>query len=272
SGAHASVGDDVHVTTGLIEIADPGAGGVGDRRRLRNTHAEHTPGGAGGTGTDPDQHAHRSRPHQVQGGGVGGTATDDDRNLAVGDDLLEVEWLLPRRDVLGRHDGSLDDQDVQSTLECHRRELLDPLGGEAGCGDDSGRLDLRHPLADQVGLDRLQVDLLHPSGGLVGLQLGDLGEVRFRILVASPQTLEIEDAQAAEATDLDGGGGAERSVHGGSQHREFEFEGVELPADVDVVGIPSPSAGDDGYVVESVGLTTRLADTDVDFHALFLRR
>src|ERR671911_174444 len=46
AGAHAAVGDDVHVDAGLVEVADAGAGGVGDRGRLRYADAEHAAGGA----------------------------------------------------------------------------------------------------------------------------------------------------------------------------------------------------------------------------------
>src|SRR5690606_11741889 len=178
-----------------------------------------------------------------------------------------VERLLPRRNVLGRDDRALDDEDVESPLQGPGRQLLDSLRGEAGGGDDAGFLHLGHAPADQLRLDRLEVDLLHPPGGFVRLQLGDLLEIRLGIVVTDPQPFEIEHPEAAEAADLDGGVRAERSVHRRAQHREGEAAGVELPADVDVVGVPGPPAGDDGYVIESVGLTARLAYADVDFHA-----
>src|SRR5690606_16861343 len=122
------------------------------------------------------------------------------------------------------------------------------------------------PPPDQLGLDRLEVDLLHPPGRLVGLEFGDLLVVGGRILVAGPQALEVEHSEPAELSDLDGGGGADGAVHRRSQHGELEAERVQLPADVDVVGVSCPAAGDDGYVVESERLPTRFADTDVDFH------
>ena len=44
TGAHATVGDDVHVHAGLVEVTDPRARGVGDRGGLRHTDAEHSAG------------------------------------------------------------------------------------------------------------------------------------------------------------------------------------------------------------------------------------
>ena len=79
---------------------------------------------------------------------------------------------------------------------------------------DAGLLDLADALADQLGLDRLGVDLLHPRRGLVGVELGDLLEQRLGVLVAGPQALEVEHADAAEPADLDGGGRADDAVHG----------------------------------------------------------
>ena len=44
------------------------------------------------------------------------------------------------------------------------------------------------------------------------------------------------------------------------------MEGVQLPGDIDVVGVTGSPGGDDGDVVEAEGLPTGLPDSDVDFH------
>ena len=75
---------------------------------------------------------------------------------------------------------------------------------------DAGVLDLADALADELGLDRLGVDLLHAAGGLLGGELGDLLEERLGVLVAGPEALEVEHADAAEPADLDRGGRATR--------------------------------------------------------------
>ena len=140
----------------------------------------------------------------------------------------------------------------------------DPLGRERGARRDAGVLDLADALGDQLGLDGLGVDLLHPSGGLVVVELGDLLEQRLGVLVAGPETLEVEDTDPAEPADLDGGGRADHRVHGRGHQRQLEAEGVDLPGDVDVLGVTGATAGHDGDVVEPVGPPRRLADPDLD--------
>ena len=77
TGAHAAVGDDVHVDAGLVEVADACARGVGDRGGLRHTDAEHAAARARVTRTDTHEDADRARAHEVQRGGVRRAATDD---------------------------------------------------------------------------------------------------------------------------------------------------------------------------------------------------
>ena len=65
-------------------------------------------------------------------------------------------------------------------------------------------LHLADPRGDQLGLDRLGVHLLHAGRGLLVVELADLVEEGRRVLVAGPEALEVEHAEAAEAADLDG--------------------------------------------------------------------
>ena len=133
AGAHPAVGDHVDVHAGLVEVADPRARGVGDRGRLRNPDAEHTPRRARVTGTDADEHADRARAHEVQRGAVRRAPADDHRDLELTDELLEVERLASRvlGHVLGGDDRALHDEEVQLGLEHRRGELLDPLRASA---------------------------------------------------------------------------------------------------------------------------------------------
>jgi hypothetical protein len=101
------------VDAGLVEMAHAGAGHIGDGRGLGHPDAEHSPGGTGVAGADPDQHTHRAGPHEVEAGLVRGTATDDHRDLELADEALEVERLGRLGDVLGRDHRPLDDQQVQ---------------------------------------------------------------------------------------------------------------------------------------------------------------
>src|SRR3954452_25252542 len=67
----------------------------------------------------------------------------------------------PRRDVLGRDDGPLDDEDVEPRVEGELVVLAHALRRERGRADDAHVLDLADPLRHQLGLDRRAVDLLH---------------------------------------------------------------------------------------------------------------
>ena len=132
---------------------------------------------------------------------------------------------------------ALDDQDVESGVERHLDVLLHPLGGQRRGRHDSAGLQLPDALADEFGLDGLAVEILHPQGGLLRGQRRDLGEHGVRILVAGPQAFEVQHPDAAEAADLDGGGRADHTVHGRRHEGQLEGEGVDLPRDVDVLGI-----------------------------------
>ena len=180
AGGHAAVGDDVDVDAGLVEVAHAGGPGVGDGGGQRDADAEHAAGGAGVAGAGADEHAGGTGAHEVQGGLVAGAPADDDRDLELADELLEVQRLGRLGDVLGRHDGALDDQEVGLGLEHVGGEARRCAGGDRHAGGDAGVLDLADALADQLGLDRLLVDLLHPLGGLLGVEVGDLLEQRRR--------------------------------------------------------------------------------------------
>jgi hypothetical protein len=214
AGAHATVGDDLDVAPGLLEVAQPGARRVGQGRRLRDADAEHAPGGAGRARADPDQDAGRAGPHQVQRRGVGGAAADDHRDVVAGDERLEVERLGGGRDVLGRDDRALDDQDVQARLERRLVVGADPLRGQRGGRDDAAGLDLGDALADQLGLHGRPVHVLHVLGRLGVGQPGDLVVDLLRVLVPGPEALEVQHGQAAELAHLDRRPGRHDPVHG----------------------------------------------------------
>ena len=198
AGAHAAVGDHVHVDAGLVEVADAGAGGVGDGGRLRHADAEDAAGRALMPGPHADEDADRAGAHEVQRGRVRRAAADDDRQVELADELLEVQRLGRLGDVLGGHDGPLDDEHVELGVEDELGVALDPLRRERGARGHARRLDLLDAGADQLLLDRLGVDLLQAAGGLVGLQRRDLLEERVGILVAGPQALEVEAGEAAQ--------------------------------------------------------------------------
>jgi hypothetical protein len=111
--AHAAVGDDLGVLARLEHVLRAGGRDVGDRRRLRDADAQHAARGARRARADADEHAGRAGAHEVQARGVRGAAADHDGHVDLADELLEVERLGDRGDVLGRDDRALDDQDVE---------------------------------------------------------------------------------------------------------------------------------------------------------------
>ena len=169
------------VDAGLVEVAHAGGPGVGDGGGLRDADAEHAAGGAGVAGADADEDAGGAGAHEVQRGLVAGAAADDDGDVELADELLEVERLAGLGDVLGRHHRALDDEQVELGVEDVRRRTPSVRCGVTDAhDDDAGVLDLADALADELGLDRLGVDLLHAQGGLLGGQLGDLVEAAAR--------------------------------------------------------------------------------------------
>ena len=172
--------------------------------------------------------------------------------------------------MLGRHDRALHDEQVELGVEHVLRELLDPLRRERRARGDAAGLDLADALADELGLDRLLVELLHPARRLLGRQRRDLLEDRVGVFVARPETFEVQAREAAEPTDLDRGRRRDDAVHRGRHHRQLELVRVDLPRDVDVFGIACAPARHDRDVVEPVRPPPRLADPDLDFH-MFLR-
>ena len=94
--------------------------------------------------------------------------------------------------------------------------------------------------------------------------LRDLLEERLGVLVAGPEALEVQHAGAAEAADLDGGGRRDDAVHGAGEQGQLEVEALDLPGDVDVLGVAGAPARHDGDVVEPVGPPSGLAQPDLE--------
>ena len=270
---HSPVGDHVDVAAGFAQMLHPGTGGIGDCGGLRHAHAQHASRRAGGSRPNAHEHTDRARAHQVQRRLVGGAAPHDHGDVERGDELLQIERLGTSGNVLGRDHRPLDHQDVQLGLQDVPRVAGHALGGKGRRRDDAGLLDLANAPDDELVLDALGVELLHATGGLLGRQVPDLIEDRLRVLVAGLEALQVEDGEPTQTADLDRHSGRHHAVHGAGHHRQAERPGVDLPRHVHVVGVPGPSGGDDGHLVEPVGPPGRLADADLDLHtASALRR
>ena len=136
---------------------------------------------------------------------VGGAAADDHRDVERGDELLQVQGRAVRRDVLGRDDRPLDDEDVEPRLDCHLVVLAHFLRRQRAAGNGAAGLDFLDPPGDQLRLHRLGVDLLHQPRRFVLGRGGDRLQPLLGVLEARPDPLQVQDPEAAELVGQDGG-------------------------------------------------------------------
>ena len=94
--------------------------------------------------------------------------TDDYRDFELTDEALQVERFDRLGNVLGRDDRALDHEQVELGIDQRLGVLGRALGGQRSAGHDAGRLDLPDAGGDQLRLDGLRINLLHPRRGLVG--------------------------------------------------------------------------------------------------------
>ena len=171
------------------------------------------------------------------------------------------DWL---RDVLGGDRRAADDEHVDAGVDDGLDVLLGALRRERAGDGDPGGAHLLEPLGDQLGLDRLGVDLLHPAGGLGAREPGDLLQQAGRVVVPRPEALEVEHAEAAHLAERDRGRRRHHRVHRRGQHRDVEAVGVDLPGGADLLGVARAPRGHDRDVVEGVRAATALGTADLD--------
>src|SRR5881394_4333633 len=138
------------------------------------------------------------------------------------------------------------------------------LRSQRAAGDRAPLLDLGDPLADQLRLDRLGVDLLHDPGRFVLGRGSDLLQLLLSVLEAGPDPLQVEHAKTAELIDQNSRVGTDHAVHCRRYKRQLKAVRTKVPADVYVVGIAGAARRNDRDVIESVGAPPLLASTDVD--------
>jgi hypothetical protein len=128
----------------------------------------------------------------------------------------------------------------------------------------AGGADLGEALLDELGLDRLRVQLLQSPSGVAVIQAADLGQHRLWVFVAGPESLEVEHAEPAQLADRDRHGRAHDGVHRRREHRDLEGEGVDRPADRHVLRVAGAATRHHGDVVEGVRPASALGAPDLD--------
>ena len=80
----------------------------------------------------------------MQRGAVVEHPAGDHRNVELGDERLEVERLAVAGHALGGNDGALDDEQVDTGREQHRRQRLGVLRADPHRGGHSGLSNAGH--------------------------------------------------------------------------------------------------------------------------------
>ena len=168
--------------------------------------------------------------------------------------LLEAQTLNAAGLVPSRGDGALDNEDVGAGFLHEGRVLLGALGGHRDGGDGAARLHLLDALCDEVVANWLLEGRLEDGRSLVPVDRGDLVEDGAGIVVAGPDALEVEDAEATRLVHEQGEVGVNNRVHGGGDEGEPEVIGADVQADLDELGVDRDLAGNDGDIVEPVGV------------------
>ena len=162
-----------------------------------------------------------------------------------------------------------DHEHVHARVDDGLGELAGALWRQRPGHGDTGVADLAEPLGDQLVTDRLGVHLLEPGGGLLTSEPRDLGQHRGRVLVAGPEPLEVEHAQAAETAQRDRLRRRHHRVHRRGQDGQLEPVGVDLPVDADLLGVAGAPRRHDRHVVEGVRAARPLGPADLDLGHAF---
>ena len=178
----------------------------------------------------PDEDAGGAGAHQVQGGLVAGAR----RRRCTGTSSWRMNVLRLRGshvcgDVLGRHHGAPDDQQVELGLEHLRQQRLDRWGVTAPAATPRRRGSPRTRSHDELGLDRL---LRRSPGGGGGGLVGAARRSR-RAAARGPRSGSTAPRGRGRATPpissiADGVGRAHHAIHGAASTGQVEPEGLSI--------------------------------------------
>ena len=112
----------------FIHVVAARRSNVGDCRRHGSMNSQRLASCMGCSPTKTDQNTCSARTHQMQGSGICGDSTHNDGNIKLIDEAFEIEGLCTRRDMLGRHRRSADDEEINTRLDNSAPVALGALG------------------------------------------------------------------------------------------------------------------------------------------------
>ena len=267
--AQGAVSDHVYVAAaGLVQVVGTCRSHVGDSGCHGCGDAQALAGGLCGTAAEAHQHAGCAGTHQVLSLRVASHATNNDRNVELVDELLQVQRLVRGGNVLSRDGRTADDEQLNARLHYGLVVLLGVLRAQGACNDHAGVTDLFQACSNQFRLNRLGVNLLHAGGCGGGVRLGQLNNLvqqRLRVLVTGPQALEVQHTQATQLAQCNGGRRGHDRVHGRTNNRGVELEGINLPGGVNVTAVAGTAGGNQRHIVQGVGGAGVLREANLNF-------
>ena len=148
--AHATVGNDRHVASGVLKVRVSRRGDVADRGDLGDADPEHLARGARRTRPHADEDRSQALPHELERGLVGGRVADRDGDGHQPRELGQRERVIARRERARRRHLGLDEE---QSAPCSAQNGPNRPGGGRGRRHDrrrAGGVDLVDPARDQV--------------------------------------------------------------------------------------------------------------------------
>ena len=255
TSAHPAVGDDRHVPAGLIEVGVASGRDIADGGHLRHPDAEHLARRARGARPDPHEHGGGTLFHEREGCVRVRRVADRDRDGHVAGELGERQRVVLARDVAGRRDLALHEEEVGTVLRAEWSEAARDGRGRRDRRFRARRMDRLDPRRDQVLADGLSVGL---GKDVVDIGIGCRGdplEHLVGIVEPSLDPLEIEDGQAAEPCQLPGHPRIDDRVHRRGEDGDRQVDAAERLGEVDVGRLDRIGARRERDILEAVRRT-----------------
>ena len=195
-------------------------------------------------------------------GGVCRGSSNDDGHIKFVNELLQVERLTRRRDVLGADRVSADHKKVDPRFRHNVMEFDSPLRAQCTSDGDAGIPNLAETLFDEFRFNWFGIHLLHFGRGDVNGKFADLLNHGLGLVVPRPQSFEVQNTDTAELADGDGGLWRNDRVHRRSENRDLKLDRVDRPRSADCLGVASSTARHHRDVVERERTTSALGTTD----------